>query len=42
MFHLDGGPQSPREIEDLTREIDRTGRGRGCLDEMARDLHYRG
>lgn len=21
MFHLDGGPQSPREIEDLTREL---------------------
>ncbi len=21
MFHLDGGPQSPREIEDLTREM---------------------
>src|SRR6516165_3461430 len=21
MFHFDGGPQSPREIEDLTREL---------------------
>ena len=21
MFHLDGGPQSPREIEDLTKEL---------------------
>ena len=41
MFHFEGGPQSPSEIEQLTTELIGPDKVCGFLEAMARDVRHR-